>query len=287
LKDGSVIWPTLVLVVIIAVRVVTQLRRAEHRDAETPREVLKDALRIVRDWLPLILMIMVYENLRALTGLIRQDAIDAQLYAADVALFGVEPTLWMQQFVNPWLTDYFAFAYLLYFVLPLILLTALYVGGRRDDFRQLVLGIILVEYVGFMLYVIFPAGPPRFFITDLYDPPRLTGALGLFEATQGTYDRINQVVFRSSFPSLHCALSLTGLLYSWKFRGIPGGRVLFWVSVPLVVSLWVSTIYLRHHWVVDCFAGFALSLSMFPLASWLWRGHAALRARALAPRPPG
>jgi len=285
LRDGSVIWPTLIVIGIVVYRVGASVRRGGLRHAAERKAAVKDSLRVVRDWLPLILMIMVYENLRALTGLIRPEAIDAHLYAADIALLGVEPTIWIQQFANPWLTDYFAFAYLLYFVLPIVIGTILYVGGRRDDSRELMLGLILVQYVGFGLYVIFPAGPPRYFIASLFDPPQLTGALGLFEATQGTYDRINQVVFRSSFPSLHCALSLTGLLYAWKFRGIRGGRVLFWGSVPLVVSLWVSTIYLRHHWIVDCFAGFALSLAMFPVASWLWGRHEALRSRVLTATP--
>ena len=33
----------------------------------------------------------------------------------------------------------------------------------------------------------------------------------------------------------------------------------------LVVSLWVSVVYLRHHWFVDIFAGLAVGA----LANWL------------------
>jgi membrane-associated phospholipid phosphatase len=38
----------------------------------------------------------------------------------------------------------------------------------------------------------------------------------------------------------------------------------FWIALPLAVGLWVSTIYLRHHYVVDLLAGFALA----PVALW-------------------
>jgi membrane-associated phospholipid phosphatase len=281
-RDGSVIWPTVVLVAIVVVRAVGRWRVTAAGDVGARREVLKDALRVTRDWVPIILMIMVYENLRTLTGVIRPDSIDQHLYAADVALFGVEPTVWIQRFANPWLTDYFAFAYMLYFILPLAMGTMLYLAGRRDGFRELMLGLILVQYVGFALYLVFPAGPPRFAIPELYDPPRLTGALGLFEVTHGAYDSLNTTSCHSSFPSLHCALSLTGLIYAWKFRSVRGGQWMFWISLPLVVSLWTATIYLRHHWIVDCFAGFALSSAMVPLAAWLWRRHVAFRARVMA-----
>lgn len=281
--DGSVIWPSLVLLVIAATRFVTHLRQTPSPDASALREAAHTALVVVRDWLPIILLVLIYENLRGLTGQIRPDAIDQYLYAGDLYLFGVEPTVWIQKFANPWLTDYFAFAYMLYFILPLILATTLYLRKQREDFRDLMLGILLVQYVGFLLYVLFPAGPPRFAIAQLYSPPHLTGALGLYEATQGTYDRLDSVPAHSSFPSLHCALSMTALLYAWRFRKSVGSSLMFWVFLPLVVSLWLSTIYLRHHWAVDCLAGFALSIALFVPVPWLRRRYTEFRERVLSP----
>jgi len=278
LLEGSVIWPSVVLLVIIATRFFTRLHTASG-DAAARRAAVREALVIARDWVPLILLILVYENLRGLTGKIRPDDIDHALWAADVAIFGVEPTLWIQRFINPWLTDYFAFAYMLYFILPLALATALYVKGKRDDFRELTLGVLLVQYVGFLLYITFPAGPPRFLITT-YDPPRLTGALGLFELTHGAYDRLNQVKHHSSFPSLHCALSLTALLFAWRFRKVLGVRW-FWAILPFTVSLWISVVYLRHHWIVDAFAGWALGLAVFFVTPIIRRRYASFRARVL------
>ena len=78
----------------------------------------------------------------------------------------------------------------------------------REDFRELMLGIVLVMYSGFLLFIIFPAGPPRFAIAHLFDPPRLTGRFGLFEATQGAWDNLNPIKVHASFPSLHCAFAV-------------------------------------------------------------------------------
>jgi membrane-associated phospholipid phosphatase len=278
LLEGSVIWPLAVLAALVAVSFATRWRGLRAHDPAVRREVFGRALGTVRDWLPMILLIFVYENLRGLTGLIRPVPIDMQLLALDVRLFGVEPTIWAQRFVSPWLTDYFAFAYCLYFIIPLTLATMLYARGRRDDFRELMLGIVLVMYSGFLLFVIFPAGPPRFAIRELFDPPRLHGHFGFFELTQGAWDAVNKVPVHSSFPSLHCGLSATALLYAWRFRRAPLGRALFLVFLPLVVSLWASTIYLRHHWIVDSFAGIALAAAVFALTPALRRFEGALAA---------
>ena len=53
-----------------------------------------------------------------------------------------------------------------------------------------------------------------------------------------------QRVDRDCFPSLHTALSAVALVYMWRHT-----RRLFWWSLPLVVSLWFSTVYLRYHYV--------------------------------------
>jgi membrane-associated phospholipid phosphatase len=285
LMDGSVIWPTLVLVAIVAVSLLARWRGLAARDPAVRAEVWRRALVTVRDWLPVILLVFVYENLRGFTGLIRQHPIDLHLWALDVKLFGVEPVLFAQRFATPWLTDYFAFTYSLYFIIPLTLATTLYLRRRRDDFRELMLGVVMVMYAGFLLFIIFPAGPPRFCaeLMSSFAPARLTGRFGFFEATQGAWDRVNPAKVFASFPSLHCALSATALFYAWRFRRAVGGPWMFLAFLPLVVSLWASTIYLRHHWIVDSIAGIALAAAVAAVTPRLRRWQAALVVAAAPP----
>ncbi|MBI5478811.1 MAG: inositol phosphorylceramide synthase [Deltaproteobacteria bacterium] len=290
LYQGSVLWPLGVLLVLLAINLVARWRGLVARDPEVRAEVRRRVLTTVRDWLPLILLIFVYQNLRAFTGLIRTDSIDLQLWALDVKLFGVEPVLFAQRFADPWLTDWFAFTYTLYFIIPLTMVTTLYLRGHREDFREVMLGVVAVMYGGFIMFIIFPAGPPRFCpeIMPLFDPPKLTGKLGFFEATTGGWDRLNPDKVRASFPSLHCALSATALFYTWRFRRALGGRMMFFVFLPLVVSLWISTVYLRHHWIVDCFAGIALATVVFIATPYLRRWYSVLgSATGASPPSPG
>lgn len=226
---------------------------------------------ILRDWGPLLAIMWLFENLEGYTGVIRKTAIDGYLYRADVALFGVEPTVWLSHHATPLMTDYMAFAYGIYFITPMILATALSVRGRREDFREMCTAVVLQVGIGFLLFLVFPAGPPRYYpplVHGGFDPPQLHSYFGLFELQQGAFDSADPARTRSAFPSLHCSLALLTLVYSHRFGDAVfprRPRLWFWIVLPLVVSLWISVVYLRHHWVMDIFAGLLLGA----LANWL------------------
>ena len=227
---------------------------------------------LLRDWGPLIAVMWLFQSLETYTGVIREHSIDEALYRADVALFGVEPTVWAGQFQTPLLTDVMALAYGLYFVTPMVLAVMLSVRGRRDDFRELSTAVVLQLGIGFVLCLIFPAGPPRFYaplVHGGFDPPQLHSYFGLWELQQGAFDTADPVRTRSAFPSLHCSLALVTLVYSQRFGDAVfprHPRLWFRIVVPLVVALWISTVYLRHHWVVDIAAGLVLGLAACMLA---------------------
>jgi membrane-associated phospholipid phosphatase len=65
---------------------------------------------------------------------------------------------------------------------------------------------------------------------------------------------------RDVFPSMHVAISFVVWLYAYR-----NSRRLFWIISPLILSLWVSTVYLRYHYLIDVLAGLALA----PLCYWL------------------
>jgi membrane-associated phospholipid phosphatase len=125
--------------------------------------------------------------------------------------------------------------------------------------------------IGFFLFLLFPAGPPRYYdslVHGGFDPAVLHSHFGLFELQQGAFDSADPARTRSAFPSLHCSLALLTLIYSYRFSDAVWPRrprLWFRIVVVEVVSLWISVVYLRHHWVVDIFAG----LLVGALANWL------------------
>src|SRR5208337_444080 len=72
-------------------------------------------------------------------------------------------------------------------------------------------------------------------------------------------------IHRDVFPSMHVAISFLVWLYALR-----NSRPLFWILSPRILSLWVSTIYLRYHYLVDVVAGLLLAPASFLLANWLF-----------------
>ncbi len=286
--EGSIVISGGIGGALIGVRFLYRARGILADTADERSKFKSASIRILRDWGPMILLVVVFENLHHYTGLIRKVPIDDSLYALDMKVFGVEPTVWIGQFAHPLLTDWFAFVYGLYFILPMILATMLSLRGRRPDFRELATSVVLHMCIGFLFFIVFPAGPPRFYgplVHGGFHPPQLTSFFGLWEWSQGAWDSANPVRTNSSFPSMHCAIAMMTLLYGWRFGSAVfprRPRLFFWLCLPLVVSLWVSTVYLRHHWVPDCLAGMLLGVVCFQITPILRRKWPGAEAAAHA-----
>jgi membrane-associated phospholipid phosphatase len=188
----------------------------------------------------------------------RHDVHDA-LAAADQALFGVVPCVWTERFISQGLTEVMNFFYVNFVWIAPSTSTLLILRGRYTQARTTVLGIIVCFYLGYFLYVVFPAAPPRLVLIHEFKKT-LAGYPHFFARLSNDALALLPSDSRAAFPSLHSAVSLMALVYAWRYV-----RVWFWMMLPLVVGLWASTIYLRHHFVVDLFAGWALA----PVALWL------------------
>jgi membrane-associated phospholipid phosphatase len=290
-NDGSIYVSGAIGGGLLAARFVYRWRSIMAGHGTARGDYARAARAILRDWGPLIAILFAFESLRSYTGMIRQTSIDDHLYAIDVGLFGEEPSVWAGRFAHPLLTDWFTIAYGCYFILPMILATSLTVRGRRDQFRELCTVVLLQLSVGFLLFLVFPAGPPRYYAPLMnggFHPAHLHSYTGLYELSTGALDAANPLTTRSSFPSLHCSLALVTLIYAWRFGTsvFPRRRRLFfWLCLPMIVSLWLSTIYLRHHWFPDCIAGLTLGTICALIAPRLVRAWPRAAApAALQPR---
>jgi membrane-associated phospholipid phosphatase len=126
--------------------------------------------------------------------------------------------------------------------------------------------------IGFMTHLFVPAGPPRHYaalVNGGFDPPQLHSYTGLMELQQGAFDTADPLRTHSAFPSLHCSLGMLTMIFAIRYGHavFPKHPKLFArIITVLVVSLWISTVYLRHHWVLDCVAGWTLGATAVFLA---------------------
>jgi membrane-associated phospholipid phosphatase len=230
--------------------------------------------------LPYVACLLIYTNLHDTIAFVNPHDIHPFLARLDARLFGVVPCVWAERFITPARTEVMSFLYADFFWIAPAVPILLLLMRRMADFRTTVLGIVTCFYLGYFAYVLFPAAPPRLYLAHEFSKslrgyPNLVYRLS--EQTLG----LLPLDSRAAFPSLHAAASLLALVYAWRYT-----RPWFFVLVPFVGGLWLSTIYLRHHYVVDLFAGWLL----VPLALWtaprLERGWERLReAEAARPRP--
>jgi membrane-associated phospholipid phosphatase len=159
----------------------------------------------------------------------------------------------MGRFGSPWLTHVMVFCYLSYFFAPAILASLIYWTGRRQLFRDFLVSLCVTTLVGYTGYLLVPAVGPYIYQAALF-PDRLPGG-GLDQNSSfiSTIDALKGYT-RDCFPSLHTAHTTVVLAFAWRFS-----RLAFAIYLPIAIGLYVSTIYLRMHYVVDIAAGFAVA----------------------------
>jgi membrane-associated phospholipid phosphatase len=217
------------------------------------------AVRGLREVLPFLTCILIYTNLHDTIGFVNPHDVHHYLAGLDRALFGVVPCVWAERFITPGRTELMSFLYANFFWIAPSVSLILLAQRRFPQFRAATLGVVVCFYLGYFLYLAFPAAPPRLVL--VYEFKRnLYGYQQLFSNLNARAFELLPVDSRAAFPSLHAAVSLVALVYAWRLA-----RWWFWVLVPFCLGLWVSTVYLRHHYVVDLLAGWLLA----PAAVWL------------------
>ena len=181
-----------------------------------------------------------------------------------------------------------ASCYAIFLVTPMFLAIAVSLRGRRADFREIALAVMLQMWIAFFVFICLPAGPPRYFpqLRDGVFRELLPSFFGVNDALQAKWDTYSPLLVRASFPSLHCAYATLTLIYAWRYGDAVFGRraprAFFWLVLPLELSLYVSTVYLRHHWIPDIAAGIVLGIIACNVAPWL-RAHWPQRMRNRRP----
>lgn len=222
-------------------------------------------------WFP-VAMLVAYAGLGPAMAALHPGKADGLLIALDQFIAGGH--LGARLPTHPALTELMTVCYVLFF--PYLLL-GLIRYSRRDleTAKTLFAGLFTIYGVGFLSYTLLPAQGPWVALAGRYAAPLEGGPLF----------RLHDWIVRSGtngcdvFPSLHCALTAFMLVFD---RVHDPKRFRRWL-VP-VALLWVSTVYLRYHYVVDVLAGFGLAAAALSAVAGARAGGRAPRAEAL-PRP--
>lgn len=237
--------------VVLLAFVVLWIHRYLHRaDTGTRARQVAEFFRMA---LPFVMCIAVYTNLHDTVRFVNPNDIHHHLAAAEEWLFGGQPVVWAEAYITPARTEFFNFFYANFYLVAPSVVILLWFRRQYDAARQVLLGTVICFYTGYVLYVLFPAAPPRLYFESLglFSVSLKGGAITNFQSA--LIEMMPNHASRAAFPSLHAGVSTLSLTYAWRYS-----RSFFPVLLLFVAPLLVSTVYLRHHWVVDLLAGAAL-----------------------------
>lgn len=196
-----------------------------------------------------VAMNLVFAQMKIAIPAINPRVMDSALQAIDSLMIGENLSLRLQVITHPLLTELFSICYILFF--PYLLFSMVYYfSSDLALLKKFVAGLFTVYGIGFLGYSFVPASGPYIAMADQFQQP-LTGFLVTGWNAAVVAKGSNGV---DVFPSLHCAVSAFFLFFDRKHRPWR-----FWVYLAPCIGLWISTIYLRYHYLIDVIFGFLLA----------------------------
>lgn len=206
-------------------------------------------------FVPFVVLLLVYESFRGLVPHLNNNVDYTILPAIDkIMFFGHLPTILLQDLLwngyVRWYDFVFYLAYMLHFVIPLVLAVVVWKTKAREYWR-LVTTYISVSFAGFLTFLVFPASPP-WLASDkgLIEPlHRISSdvwfALGVNDFPS-VYNKISPNPV-AAMPSLHAAYATVFAIFMVKLYKSKWSY-LAWIY-PLLI--YVGTVYLGEHYFID------------------------------------
>jgi hypothetical protein len=252
-----------------------------HSDEVVTTEVRRDLLRGVRDWLPIIVILIAYLVLHSLGKTLEGVAhVDPQRTFDEWVFGGTAPTVRLQRALwhpaDPGWYDYAAWlVYLSHFVVTLTVAIVLWVRAY-PLFRRFRVLFLTVTFAGFLTYVLYPAIPP-WLASERGDIPhtiRIVRAMWLELGLTGiakVFGENSRYAFPvGALPSLHAAWPFLLLVFFWPLASARWRAVLVAYALAMAFTL----VYTADHFVFDILLG------------WTYVIVAVLAVRTLAARFP-
>jgi hypothetical protein len=162
--------------------------------------------------------------------------------------------------------------YLCWIPVPLAFAAYLFFSRRRKQFLYFSLTFVLVNFLGFIVYYIYPAAPPWYvqYHGFVFYPGTRGNTAGLVR-----FDNyFNVGIFKSIYskgsnvfaamPSLHSSYPVIVLYYGLKNRL---GLINIFFGI-VMAGIWFTAVYAGHHYILDVLAGIvcaAAGISLFNL----------------------
>jgi len=245
-----------------------------------PALILGVGRRFALDFVPFVLLIVLYEECRGIAHIVHPHPYYApQLDAEKFLFFGHVPSVvlqdWLWTGTLQWYDQAISAITRIHFIVPPTLAFALWLK-RRALFYRFAATLLTLSYVGALTFAIYPAAPPwaaaeAGMIPWLASPAGVQAAESPLPTDSGPLYHLVDGNSYAAIPSLHGGYSflfflfLATLLWRTRWRWTIPILLLY----PLVQSF--AVVYTGGHYVVDLLIGFAYATAALYGVWWLWR----------------
>ncbi len=240
--------------------------------------------RLLRDWYTPLFFIYYYEETECLNQLIVPlyfNAVTTQWHALfaermdwlwnglmyldpvleywDQRILGFQPSIdFYRKHPDGWLSELMHFGYFSYYTMIPMLGFTLWYKKRMREFHFFMVAISLNMLWCYLFFIVFPTSGPKSYFPGAHDRADFSGYV--FKWLMDIILEHGEIS-NGAFPSSHVAMATVILLCAAKFE-----RTVFWIMLPLVLLLYVSTMYLREHYFVDIPSGILVGAFFFIIA---------------------
>jgi hypothetical protein len=208
---------------------------------------------------------IIFDYMKAFPNYAYHSVSTSELYNLEKSFFGVHlsgltltPNEYLKIHTHAYIDFVSGIFYLLWIPVPLVFAGYLFFKDRLQ-FLYFSFTFVLVNFIGFVIYYLYPAAPPWYIqihgFEFIANTPGNTGGLARFDSYTGIpifksiYGKSSNVF--AAMPSLHSSYPVIVLYYGLKNR--LGAINVFFIIVML--GIWFTAIYTSHHYILDVIAG--------------------------------
>jgi membrane-associated phospholipid phosphatase len=213
-------------------------------------------IRLVRNFYPLVLLSYFYAETAYLNHLLFDHDFDPWIAKIEQAIFGCQPSIEFGKRVPwRWFIDLMSFGYVSYFLMIFGVCLWIY-KFAPEKFSETIFVILSSFFLCYLFFIVVPvAGPQFYFPAPDSQVPKGYFFRNILELVRAAGERPT-----AAFPSSHVAITCLLLFLSAK-----NARKILWWIIPSALLLFLSTVYIKAHYVVDVVAG----MLTFPVLYWI------------------
>ena len=202
--------------------------------------------RVLREIMPLIIVLAGYAALDVLSGGGQLRAHDDVLLAWEERLFGMQPARdWWREHPNGFWSTLLHGIYFFYYLILAGPALFFLVRGDWPSFRRFSRNVVCTFCVCFLVFVLYPVAGPYY----VFERP--AGPFVANLPAQMVYASLaSGSSFGAAFPSSHVAATTAAELSAFA-----GNRTLGWVLLLPAILMPIATVYTQMHYALDAVVG--------------------------------